>query len=27
VSPSLEKNAVNSYLNLKKKVVRKINKW
>jgi excisionase family DNA binding protein len=27
VSPDLEKEAVKSYLNLKKKVVNKINKW
>ncbi len=27
VSPELEKDAVQSYLNLKKKVVNKINKW
>jgi len=27
ISPDLEKEAVESYLNLKKKVVNKINKW
>lgn len=27
VSPSVEKEAIKSYLNLKKKVVGKINKW
>lgn len=27
ISPEIEKKATNSYLNLKKKAVRKINKW
>jgi excisionase family DNA binding protein len=27
VSPSVEKKAIKSYLNIKKKVVEKINKW
>jgi len=27
VSPEIEKKAINSYLNIKKKVVDKINKW